>query len=117
MYTDITVYLNDSTFFNLYYHTIIIRRLICINNYYIKCFWKSQYVWNHFLFIVAVCWSWSQNGPMGWATEVTEAEKIGGWSHQMKNELLHVLVHVHELWSELLMSGTPVPNVTCSSET
>lgn len=52
---------------------------------------------------------------MGWATEVTEAEKIGGWSHQMKNELLHVLVH--ELWSELLMSGTPVPNVTCSSET
>lgn len=54
---------------------------------------------------------------MGWATEVTEAEKIGGWSHQMKNELLHVLVHVHELWRELLMSGTPVSVVTCSSET
>lgn len=75
----------------------------------------QMYVWNHFLFIVAVCWSWSQNGPMGRETEVTKAEKIGGWSHQMKNELLHVLVH--ELWSELLMSGTPVSVVTCSSET
>lgn len=52
---------------------------------------------------------------MGWATEVTEAEKIGGWSHQIKNELLLVLVH--ELWSELLMSGTLVSIVTCSSET
>lgn len=62
-----------------------------------------------------MCWSWSQNGPVGWETEVTEAEKIGGWSHQMKNELLHVLVH--ELRSELLMSGTPVSVVTCSSET
>lgn len=25
MYTGITVYLNDSTFFNLYYHTIIME--------------------------------------------------------------------------------------------
>lgn len=55
---------------------------------------------------------------MGGEIEITEAEKIGGWSHQMKNELLHALVH--EVWSELLLSGkknSHVTDVTCTSET